>query len=143
MTASIDLAVRHFARRRGEITGVGTWLHVDGEVIPCMALFRAGEELNEHTRPYIVTNDRAWIWSEEIGDPQETARQCFNIANALRLSTDQRNIFKIFSFIHDHLGDLLTIPPFPPAAAPKTEIADLTVTNKVTGKSHEVVLTDV
>lgn len=143
MTASIDLAVRKFARRRGEITAVGTWLHIDGKVIPCMALFRAGEETAEFTRPSIITNDRAWIWSEQIGDEAETTRQCLLIADALRLGNDEVSLRRIRTFIHDTLDDLLKIPPYPPAGAPRNAIAEVTVTNKATGRSHEVVLNDV
>ena len=141
--AHIDLAQRHFTHRRHEILAIGTWLHVDGQVRPAMALVRDGAEWHDLTRPFIVTGDTAWRWSETIGDPAFAARQCFLACQCLRLSVDQRNIFKIATLIHDLLGDLLSIPPFPPGGPRKAVIGELTVRNRQTGAEHHVELTDV
>lgn len=141
--AHIDLAQRAFVHRRAEIVAIGTWLHVDGQVRPCMALIRHGEEWSDLTRPFIVTGDTAWRWDETIGDAAFSARQCFIACQCLRLTPDQRNIFKIATLVHDLLGDLISIPPFPPSGAPKTVVAEVTITNRHTGETREVELTDV
>jgi hypothetical protein len=145
MTASIDLSQRAFAYQRHEITGVGTWLLIDGDYHPCLALLRRGEEMSGATRPYIITLDKAWIWDERIGDGAQTARQLLNICESLRLEPDERNIFRIYGFINDHLGDLISMPPFPPNVREAgTVIGEVTVTDRATGKTLiEDVLTDV
>lgn len=142
--ASIDLRQRHFVHRRAEILMIGTWLRVNGTTRPCIALVRDGAEYDDLCRPYIITMDRAWVWSEDVGDPASAAQQCFSICQCLRLTPDQANIFKIVGFVHDFLGDLISMPPFPPVAAPQAAaIAEVTVRNRATGEEHEVVLRDV
>jgi hypothetical protein len=141
--ASIDLSKRHFTHKRAEILMIGTWLRMNNVTRPCIALVRDGAEFSDLCRPYIITLDKAWVWSEDVGDPASAARQCFAICEALRLTPNQQTIFKIVSFVHDFLGDLISMPPFPPSAAPAPVIAEVTVTNRTTGAEHEVVLRDV
>lgn len=144
MSVMVDLTLRHFAKSRGEITGVGTWLKIDEQWRPAMVLLRAGHELNRDFTPYLITMDKAWIWDSTHGDGRQCAAQCFKIAQALRLDVDDpRVIFRIRSFIDDHLHDLLTIPPLPPKARPGKVIAEVTVTNRTTGATREIELTDV
>lgn len=144
MTVTIDLNLRAFAKRRGEITAVGTWLKVEGQWRPGMVLMRGGYEQHPDYSPYIITMDRAWIWDATHGDGAECARQCLRIAECLHLDPeDPRTFFKIRSFVDDHLSDLLSIRPLPPAERPGTVIADVTVTDRNTGKTTEVELTDV
>lgn len=143
MSASIDLTKRHFTHKRAEILMIGTWLHINGATRPCIALVRDGAEYSDLCKPYIITLDKAWVWSEDVGDPASAARQCFAICECLRLPPTQPNIFKIVGFVHDFLGDLISLPPFPPSAAPAPIIAEVTVRNRTTGAEHEVVLRDV
>lgn len=142
MTTQLDLNIRHWAKQRHELMAVGTWITIEGRPKPCMVLFRAGVPYDQ-IRPYVITGDRAWVWSEDIGDPRDAARQSFLICEALNLEHSQTNIFRIASFVHDHLGDLLTIPPYPPVAAPANVIAELVITNKSSGETHEVAINDV
>lgn len=142
MNVRLDLNLRCWARQRGEITAIGTWVTINGRAKPCMVLVRTGDKPAD-MRPFVITGDRAWIWSEDIGDPIQSAHQCFRIAECLNLDPEPSTIIKIVSFVHDHLGDLLTIPPFPPAAAPANIIAELVITERATGKTHEVALSDV
>lgn len=136
-TASIDLTKRVWSHERRGIVAIGTWLFdIEGRNRPCMVLIRAGEEYSEHTIPCVVTVDKAWIWSEEIGDPAEAARTAFSFTQALRLNEhDPREVIRLSMFINDMLGDLLTIPPYVPTA--RETVADVVVTDAATGRSHE------
>lgn len=141
--ASIDLKLRHFMFHRAEITMIGTWLNVNGKTRPGIALIRRGEDYFELCRPYTIGLDVAHVWSEKVGDDAESTRQCFDICDALRLDLTDHNVTKVKSFVRDKLGDLVSMPPFPPSAAPAREIAEVTVRNRATGEEHEVVLKDV
>jgi len=115
VTPDLDLTRRAFTKTRGEVTAIGTWIRIDGRFRPCMVLIRAGREKDDRLIPCVVTMDRAWIWSEEIGDPAQAARTCFQFAQALGLSVENpRVVIRLAMFIHDMLGDLLTIPPYQP-----------------------------
>lgn len=142
MTARLDLNVRHWAKQRHELMAVGTWINIEGRQKPCMVLFRAGVPY-DRIQPYVITGDKAWVWSEDIGDPANAARQCFAICEQLNLEPTEKMIFRIVGFVNDHLGDLLTIPPYPPVAAPANVIAELVITNRSTGEAHEVAINDV
>lgn len=141
MTAALDLTRRHFTRERGGITIIGTWISIEGRWRPCLALIRTGDEYSEHTVPCVVTVDKAWIWSEEIGDPREAAQTAFKFMEALRIDTnDKRNAIRLAMLIADHLGDLLHIPPFRPE--PGAVVAEVTMTERETGRVREVELRD-
>lgn len=144
MSTVIDLNLRAWAKSRGELTGVGTWLKTEEQWRPAMVLLRAGHELSRDYSPYCITMDRAWIWDAVVGDGAESARQCIRIAKCLRLDPDDvRTLFRVRSFVDDHLHDLLTIPPLPPSERPGTVIAEVVATEMNTGRTHEFELTDV
>lgn len=136
MTISIDLSKRAWTRARGDLTAIGAWLSIGGRFRPCMVLIRTGDELSEHAVPCIITMDKAWIWSEEVGDMALAADILAGFLRALRLSPDRRDTFRVLSLIRDHLGDLLTIPPYRPEQGGIA--AELTVTERETGSVREV-----
>lgn len=126
----------------GNLTVIGTWYQTGGSWRPCLVIHRTGDESNGQLVPCIVGLEHAWIWDERIGDPRACARTAAGFLQALRMDgRNIRNHFKLRALIHDHLGDLIGIPPWTPPA--QTVIAEVTVTNKDTGKAHEVELTDV
>ncbi|EHK57644.1 hypothetical protein [Allomesorhizobium alhagi] len=138
----LDLTKRAWVRTRGELTAIGTWICIDEQMRPCMAIVRTGEELGDYTFPCVVTMDKAWIYSEEIGDMAKAAHQVASFLDPLRLGTGTRAIFRLLGLIRDCLGDLLSIPPY--VAPAQTAIAELTVTERETGKVREVeILSDV
>jgi hypothetical protein len=106
-----------------------------------MVLVRTGEELSGQTVPCIVPMDTALVWSEDIGDPRRAARMAFGFAEALRLDAGKSTIIGIAKLINDLLGDLLSMPPYMPP--PGEVLAEVTVTERQTGKSREVELRDV
>lgn len=140
MTApAIDLARRAWTFRRRGLTAIGTWINTGQRWRPCLVIIRTGEELGEHTVPCVVTIDRAWIWSEDIGDIVAAAHMTAQFLHALRLEPSSRNINRIRSLVHDLLGDLLTIPPRPPTD--KEVVAEIIVTDRASGRTREVELT--
>ncbi|CAN7306192.1 hypothetical protein LJR231_001578 [Phyllobacterium sp. LjRoot231] len=141
MTRAIDLSLRHFTHTHGDIFVIGSWISIEGRHRPCLILIRTGDENNEHCIPCVMTSDKAWIWSEAIGDPRQAAQMAAGFIQALRLNEhDQRNFIRIASIIHDHLGDLLHIPPY---TAPQSEVvAEILVTDQRTGKTREVEIRD-
>lgn len=132
MTPDLDLEIRAWTKTRGPVTAIGTWIRLDGRHQPCMALIPAGKEKSDRLHPCVITQERAWIWSEEVGDPEQTARICFQYAPALGLSDDARSIIWLASFIHDMLGDLLTIPPY--QATDQISVAEALLIDNQTGK---------
>lgn len=137
MTTTLDLSKRAWLKSHGDVTAIGTWIVIEGRHRPCLVLIRTAEEMSDHTMPCVVTVDKAWIWSEDIGDPRLAAHMAFGFAQALRLSEhDPHTIIRIAGIVHDHLGDLLHIPPYRPADNANV-VAELTVTDRNTGKSRE------
>jgi hypothetical protein len=147
MTASLDLTQRAWTREVGQLTLIGTWLWEEEHQRwrPCMVLMRTGDERSDHFIPCVVTADKAWIWSEEIGDPRQAARIAFQFAQALRLDEHSpRVMIGIASLIHDHLDDLLHIPPLAAFDTDQGEVvAEAIITDNRTGQTREVEIRDV
>lgn len=144
MKATIDIDRYHFRRVLGDLTVIGTWIHIDDQWRQCLAIIRTGEELHEATTPCLITVDQAWLWSEApgIGDPRRAARIAREMLISLRMDENNiNNAIRIASLIHDHLGDLLTIPPYSPVE-PAPVIAEVTMRDTDTGKVREVELRD-
>ncbi|MGL4858380.1 MAG: hypothetical protein ACRC5A_01320 [Enterobacteriaceae bacterium] len=112
MKPFIDLTRHAFTRRHGDIRVYGTWMGAENR--PALVLIPSHAPLRAVT-PCVVPMDNAWIWSEEMGEPQHVALACFQFAQALGL--DQYNCFtliRLAGIIRDELGELLNIPPKPP-----------------------------
>ncbi len=112
MSTALDLSRYHFRRRKGDLTVLGTWLRTDEDWRPCLAIVRTGEEADDRTVPCVITIDKAWIWTEEVGDIVIAAHTTAGFLDALRMTPDNRNILRILSIVRDSLGDLVTMPPF-------------------------------
>lgn len=145
MTITLDLTQRHFVHSRGVLTAIGTWVRLASGWEPCLALVRTGEEKGESTWPCVITQTKAWIFEERTGDGARAALILHSFLGPLRLSDEPRNMFALHSLVHDLLDDFLKIPPFPPGSDENKPIAlaDLTITDKRTGRTVETVLTDV
>lgn len=132
MSPDLDLTKRQWTKTRGNVTAIGTWIRLDGSFQPCMVLLPAGRELSEGLIPCVVPMSRAWIWSEDVGDPRQSAITSIEFARLLGLSEDPRSIIWLASFIHDMLGDLLTIPPYPHSET--QSVAEAILFDNATGK---------
>ena len=141
MTVALDLSKRAWTRHTKGLTLIGTWIvNEDDRWRPCMVIIRTGDEYNPAVVPCVVTMDNAWLWDERIGDPRRAAHHAAQFAEALRMEPDVDNMIRLAMIIADHLGDLLTIPPFSPL--PGTPIAEVTISERDTGRvMREVELT--
>jgi hypothetical protein len=139
---ALDLSKSHFKFRRGPMFAVGTWVRgmsEDGGWEPCLVLFRSGDEGTQDLIPCLVTYNQAWVWSEDIGDPRIAAQTAASFCDAMRFTVDPHHMILVASTIHDLLGDLLSIPPYPE----REVIGHMLVTNTETGAETEVALVDV
>lgn len=136
MRPVLDLSNREWVKNHGDLTFIGTWIEIEGSHKACMVIIRTNEERHEATMPCVITADKAWVWSEDIGNPRQAAHIAVGYLDALRMERSPRNMIRIASLIHDHLGDLLSIPPY---TTRETYVAaELTITNKNDGSVREV-----
>lgn len=113
---AIDLTRCHFKRTVGDIDVFGTWFFGDASAgpRPCLVLLPANRNSGRRPVPIVILVDQAWIWSEEIGDPAESARRSLLYARLLGLNTaDIGEAFRVAGLIRDHLSDLISLPPIP------------------------------
>lgn len=136
---AIDLARYHERYTHGDLSVYLTWfLASDAGPKPCLVLIPTDSAKWEFATPCIVMLEDAWVWSEAIGDPARAARSCFDFAGALGLNPSQpTDVFRIRSIVHDHLGDLLAIPPMPADMRETVSLGEATVTDRETGRTIE------
>lgn len=139
MTPDLDLNKRVWTRTKGGIIAIGTWLRQDDRFRQCMVLIPADREYDDRLVPCVVTVDKAWIWSEEVGDPAQAALTAHQFADTLGLAShDKRTVIRLAMFIQDHIGDLLSIPPY---QNPDSQtVAEITMRDTNTGRTIEAEL---
>lgn len=128
---ALDLTRYHFKRELGDITLFGTWfLASDSGPKPCLVLLPTGKQ-NQHGIPCVVPQNQAWVWSEAIGDARRAAQTAYTFAEHLGLdSNNPSNVFRIRSIIHDHILDLLHIPPMPMDMRERVPLGEVTVRDR-------------
>lgn len=135
-TPDLDLTKRVWTFRRHGVRAIGTWIRLDDRFRPCMVLIPADREYDSRLTPCVITVDRAWIWSEEVGDPAQAAFTAIQYATTLGLSAnDNRTVMRLAMFIADHLGDLLSIPPYP--KDDQETVAEVTMREVNSGRTIE------
>lgn len=141
---TINLAEHAWKREFADFTVYGTWYQLGTRPrTPCLVIINAGEERNDHTSPFWVPISDAWRWEEVRGDPAFVAREAVAACIKLRRTPQASLLIRLQSLVHDHLGDLLHIPPFNPANhAPRNVIAEAIITNRSTGVEKHVELRD-
>ncbi|AMM84122.1 hypothetical protein [Martelella sp. AD-3] len=137
---AIDLSHYHFQKRRGELALYGTW-YAD-KARPCLVVVPANRIGHERCRPLVVTIDDAWQWNPDDPDamPETNAAmvQQFLDLNGMDFS-NMRASMRVVSLIHDHLGDLLSIPP---KQALVRVVADVLKVEHDTGKETRAEIID-
>lgn len=108
-----------------------------------MVLIRTGDEYSDHIYPCVITMDKAWIWDTVIGDEVLAGETLAGFLDPLRLSPNTSTVVGLFNLIHDHLGDLLTIPPYPREYQDGGVVAEALIINHTTGRNREVEIHDV
>lgn len=133
----LDLTRPHFEKVRGDLMLFGAW---HGERLrPCLVVLPAFRI--EKAVPLVIEVDDAWKWNPDDPDvdPRGNAKLVgrFLMLNGM----DYHNAFtrmKVASLIHDHLDDLVQIPPKP---AEGVVVADILHTDRDTGKvTHKEVI---
>lgn len=101
---ALDLTLRHFERKVGDLRVIGTWYGTD-EVEPAIVILPAYRP----AKPCVIALSAAYKYDD--------ARYCAHAARAfgkiMGLSDDMATTAKLADVIHGSLPDLLTIPPFP------------------------------
>lgn len=141
----LDLSLTHFKRPQGDLTVYGTWLLDGTGDRPCLVILRTNEERHPDAIPVVITIDQAWRWSDgegglPMGDPEYASHQAQLAGQHLRLTDDVRTVLRIVALVNAHLGDLLSIPPFPREKG--NVLGELTITNRSTGETTEVEIPD-
>lgn len=137
MRYDLDLTKPHFEKRRGDLMLYGAW---HGKRLrPCLVVLPAYRI--HKAVPLVIEVDDAWQWQPDDidADPRRSAQLIgtFLLSNGM----DASNTFtamKVASLIHDHLGDLLRIPP---KSTEDVVVADAFQTDRDTGKvTHKEVI---
>lgn len=136
---ALDLNLAAWEQAHGQILVIGTWSLLDKR--PCMVLIPAWfRKRSERIIPCIVPLDHAFMWDEHTGEPGAAARMSVQFASALGFNAfDPATVVSITAIIREHLGDLLTMPPFP--ASEKKAVADVLMTD-INGKTIEAEVID-
>ena len=128
----LDLTRVHFTRNLGDITLYGTWVpradDDDGNTEPALVLMsrRFGG------RPCVVALSSAYLYN----DPRYLARAADKFAMGMGFEPGLALTHRIANIIHDHLQDLIEMPPEPTQAV---VVADATVSVDGRKRSVEIV----
>ncbi len=137
---ALDLSISHFRRRYGDVEVFGTWLRTTRE--PVLVFAPAIRRASRAWRPAVIRLNNTWIYTEELGDPEAAARECFAIADALGADPDMRTCMKLLGIIRSCIDDLLKMPPAPTST--RVVAADILMIDRNTGReTHAEVLDDV
>ena len=128
MQHDLDLTQSAFVKSRGDLTLYGCW---HGERLrPCLVLTRT----NHRGVPLVIELDSAWKWNPDDPDANPRMVVPMIIAFLSRNGLDATNPMthaRVLSFIHDHLGDLISMPVKPTS---NVVVADAFRTDHDTGK---------
>lgn len=123
---ALDLSRKHFIHPHigKSVTVYGTWWREDdGRFRPCIVLVPTNRKIDQRIRPCVVTVDDAFKWDIEDKTLSKKQRKAVHqymcnaaavFADNLGLGHTEAGASTVINIVHDHLGDLLTIPPVPP-----------------------------
>lgn len=128
----LDLTQFHFTHTRGDLTIYGTWY--GKQLQQCLVIvptFRV-----EKCVPLIIDVDDAYKWNTDDWRSEPVINRLYINSFLDQNMMDPGNTFtamKVMTLIHDHLGDLLHIPPKPTTAV---VVADAIRKDHDTGREH-------
>ncbi|ARV77108.1 hypothetical protein SKUL_9 [Pseudomonas phage Skulduggery] len=105
----LDLTQTHQVNDKGDYTLYQGWY---GERLrPCLALMPT--RLKSTSIPLVVTVDDAWKWNPDDPEarPEMNAVLIGAFVAANGIEANSFTFQRIVGIIHDHLGDLMSIPP--------------------------------
>jgi hypothetical protein len=119
----------------GDVTIILTWWYsaTEERTRPCMVLIPTYAPMHK-LQPCIVTLDKAWVWSEEIGDERAAAEMAVTFGEILGMPDQISTAIRVRSLIVDHLDDLIGMPPMPDDITETTHLGEATVTNRDSGR---------
>ena len=117
---ALDLTQSHFIKERGDLTLYGSWYGEQRR--PCLAVLPT----NREGIPLVIELKDAWKWNPDDKDvpglliipgresqPESSARLIGAFLYANGYDSNSITAMRVLSLIHDHLGDLLAMPPKP------------------------------
>ena len=131
----LDLTNRHFTYTRGEILMIGSWIKLDGEIDPCLALLRKDRELE--FVPCIIPLAAGWKWELDRGDPPHCAKMAIEFLQTLGFEVTQQAVKQLVFFVHDNIGELYSIPPSKQLDEHVSPMLEAVIRNRNTGRTRE------
>lgn len=129
---AIDLTRTQFSRTLGNLTIVGTWLWNDDQENYEPALVVVSSIRPKGFKPCVVALSAAYKYN----DPIYLAHVAKEFVHLLCLQDDMSTAHKVATMIHDHLGDLLNMPPNPTS---QIIVADATIGSGSGKRTIEIV----
>lgn len=135
----VDLRRYHSRHEHGDLTVFLTW--AGPQAMPAMVIVPARKLGHEDCPVCIVRLEGLWIYSEEIGDPQQAAIETLRFARFLGIdSGSAMGPMRVLSIIRDHLGDIAMIPPRPRDNS--RVVAEAIKVDHATGQETSLEITD-
>lgn len=129
---AIDLTRHHFVRHLGDLSIYGSWLWNNDQEShePCLVIIPRYQRRG--FKPCVVALSAAYKYN----DPRYLARVSWEFLSLLGFAQTPSEGHKVASLIHDHLGDLLTMPPNPTSTI---VVADATIGSGMGKRAIEIV----
>lgn len=137
MQHDLDLTQSAFVKSRGDLTLYGSWF--GRKLRPCLVVLPT--VFFHQPTPLVIQLDDAWRWNPDDPDV-DVGRNAmlvmrFLTANGMDYANHITHM-RVISLIHDHLGDLLTMPGKP---LNTVVVADAFRTDHDTGKTtHQEII---
>ncbi|RYG92630.1 hypothetical protein EU803_00555 [Loktanella sp. IMCC34160] len=132
---AVDLRYPAMEADYGDIRLTLTWYIPDGQ--PCMVLTPLLQRHKSAFVPPIILLTNAWRWDEKIGDTRWAYDAAGIFTEALGFTRSIAMTHRILSIIRDNLGELLALPNMTHTES-HAVVAELTVTNRSTGKTRQI-----
>lgn len=130
-TPALDLTRHHFLRPSGDLVCVGTWVYNADQEDYEPALVIVPRYRKDGFKPCCVALSAAWKYNE----PAYLAHAAAFFLTQLGMADGMSNAHKVASLIHEHLGDLIKMPPNPTQTI---VVADASVTIEGVKRSMEM-----
>jgi hypothetical protein len=129
---AIDLTRHSFVRHLGDLSIYGSWIYNNDQETeePCLVVIPRYQK--QGFKPCVVALSAAYKYN----DPRYLARVSWEFLSLLGFAQTPSEGHKVASLIHDHLGDLLTMPPNPTSVI---VVADATIGTGLGKRSLEIV----
>lgn len=136
---ALDLTTYAWQRHvRGGYTFYGTWFRDEDGWQPCLAIVPSFQVISHvRTTPCVVPLRNAWLWAEP---GPYVAEQCGIFMAAMGLAFDAQRVIRLAMSIHDHLGELIAMPPHPEEA--KEVVAEIIGVDNATGREFYATVHD-